>query len=107
AEALLVGADAIGPDTFINKVGTAALAALAGVVGVPTYVLAGREKVLPAHFFAALTGRSGPTGEVSQSISGATIENPYFEWIPSSLVAAFVTDGGAVAPADIAGASLL
>ena len=107
AEALLVGADAIGPDAFINKVGTTALAALAGVRGVPTYVLAGREKILPAHLFAALTGRSGPTDEVAQGISGASIENPYFEWTPSSLVTTFVTEAGAVPPSDIAQASMI
>ena len=54
ASALVVGADAVSNVGFINKVGTAALAALAQASGVPVLVLAGREKLVPALVFEAL-----------------------------------------------------
>lgn len=95
AEALLVGADAVGPDRFINKVGTAALCALAGVVGVPVYVLAGREKVLAREDFAALERGGGDPDEVwSDAPAGVAALNPYFEEAPRSLASALVTDSG-------------
>jgi len=40
---VLVGADAVGDEWFVNKVGTAAICALAIQSGVPVYVLAGRD----------------------------------------------------------------
>ena len=97
AEALLVGADAVGPDRFINKVGTAALCALAGVVGVPVYVLAGREKVLAREDFAALERGGGPPDEVWRDApAGVTALNPYFEEVPGSLASALITDSGVI-----------
>ena len=97
AEALLVGADAVGPDRFINKVGTAALCALAGVVGVPVYVLAGREKVLAREDLAALERGGGPPDEVWRDApAGVTALNPYFEEVPRSLASALITDSGVI-----------
>src|SRR5262245_45414088 len=55
ADAVIVGADAVGPSSFINKVGTRALCALANSASVPVYVLAGREKILEAAEFARLS----------------------------------------------------
>ena len=100
SDALLVGADAIGPDTFINKAGTSALAALAAAEGVPTYVLAGREKILPAAVFDELVLRAGSLSELWDSAPQTIrLANPYFERIRTAVVAAFVTEGG-VAPCD-------
>jgi translation initiation factor 2B subunit (eIF-2B alpha/beta/delta family) len=102
ADALLVGADAVGPDGFINKVGTAALAALASVEGVPTYVLAGREKCLAAEEFSRLAFVAGPASEVWPSAAPAVrLANPYFELVPSSLAVAFITDAGVVSSDDL------
>jgi translation initiation factor 2B subunit (eIF-2B alpha/beta/delta family) len=100
ADAVLVGADALGPEQFVNKVGTAALCAHASGSGVPVYVLAGREKVLPAAVFDALPLRSGATEEVwPDSPPGLHLENPYFERISWRLASMLVTDRGAF-PAD-------
>jgi translation initiation factor 2B subunit (eIF-2B alpha/beta/delta family) len=108
SEAFLVGADAVGPESFINKVGTGPLAALASIEGVPVYVLTGREKVVPAQAFAELRLR---TGEAAELWDGAPVEvaiaNPYFETIPFSLVAAFITDVGVVSPDLVAGLSII
>lgn len=95
AEAVLVGADAVGPDSFINKVGTAGLAILAAAEGVPVYVLAGREKLLNEADFASLDLRAGNDAEVWETRpAGLVLRNPYFESTPLSCISALVTDGG-------------
>jgi translation initiation factor 2B subunit (eIF-2B alpha/beta/delta family) len=102
AEAFLAGADAVGPDAFINKVGTGALAALASVEGVPTYVLAGREKFVGADVFARLTQPGGASEEVwSGAPAAVDVSNPYFELIRNVSVAAFVTDAGVLSTAEV------
>lgn len=107
AEAFLAGADAIGPDAFINKVGTAPLAALAAVEGVPTYVLAGREKIVSAEVFASLRHGGGPSADVwPEAPPGVDVQNSYFEVIRSTAVAAFVTDAGVVSPSEISALAL-
>jgi ribose 1,5-bisphosphate isomerase len=91
----LVGADAVGPDSFINKVGTAGLAILAAAEGVPVYVLAGREKLLNEADFASLDLRAGNDAEVWETRpAGLVLRNPYFESTPLSCISALVTDGG-------------
>lgn len=107
ADALVVGADAVGPDAFINKVGTGALAALASFEGVSAYVLAGREKIVGRDVFAELDLRRGDGAELGPSPgSGVEPANPYFEQVRSTLVTGFVTDSGAIAPEDIARVSI-
>ncbi|MGE3275278.1 MAG: hypothetical protein AB7O67_09215 [Vicinamibacterales bacterium] len=44
ASLVVVGADAVGPDAFINKAGTLGLAAAARCLGLPVLVLATRQK---------------------------------------------------------------
>lgn len=95
AEAVLVGADAVAPGWFINKVGTGAMAALAGARGVPVYVLAGREKFLPPSMADLVALRAGDPSEIwADAPPGVQVENPYFERISLDLVANLVTDAG-------------
>ena len=54
---VLAGADAIGPGSAINKTGTTALARRAQAMGVPFYLVAAVEKVLPARLFDRAVGR--------------------------------------------------
>lgn len=97
ADALLVGADAVGPDEFVNKVGTGALCALAQSYGVPVFVLAGREKILGADDFAALELSGGPPAEVwADPPPDVTVQNPYFELISLRYVSALITDTNTV-----------
>src|SRR4051812_17223144 len=80
AHAVLVGADAITAGWFVNKVGTGAICALALHLGVPAYVLAGREKLLSVTQFAQLAWRDGPSAEVLPLPLGQVeVKNPYFE----------------------------
>ena len=102
SEVFLTGADAVGPDAFMNKVGSSALAALAAAEGVPTYVLAGREKFVPASIFASLTTTRGSGADIWPAAPpGVSLSNPYFESIRSSSVSAFVTDAGVLPPTEI------
>jgi hypothetical protein len=72
----LVGADAIGPEAFLNAAGTGELAAR-----LPTLVVATAIKLLPAEAFGRLAG-------------------PGFEAVPLDAVAAVVVGGEVLAPAD-------
>ena len=97
SEALLVGADAVAPGWFVNKAGTAALAALAAHTGLPVYVLAGRDKFLPAGLAQRLSLGGGSPAELwARPAARVTVHNPYFESIPLDLVAALVTDTGVI-----------
>ena len=94
SDAVIVGADAVGPGFFVNKVGTGALCALAHVLGVPVYALAGREKILNEPTSAKLALVEGSThGFPSTSRSGPG-EKPLFRAGATELLSALVTDAG-------------
>jgi methylthioribose-1-phosphate isomerase len=101
-DAVLVGADAVGPEWFQNKTGTRMLAATAVERGIPLYVLASRDKFVPREIATRLEGREGAAVEVWPGAPvGITVRNPYFEAIPLHLVAALITDFGVLGPADV------
>lgn len=52
----VVGADAVTPDTVVNKIGTALIALAAREWGVPCYVLCGSEKFVPPNWSAEVGG---------------------------------------------------
>lgn len=58
-DVVLAGADAIGPAQVINKVGTAVLAGAAKAIGVPFYLMAATNKILPEALFSASLQRRG------------------------------------------------
>jgi translation initiation factor 2B subunit (eIF-2B alpha/beta/delta family) len=95
ASAVIVGADAVTPEFFINKVGTAGLCAMASQRGVPVYILAGREKMLSAQAAGRLQQRSADAAEVWPNAPRAVrVRNPYFEQVPASFVSLLITDAG-------------
>lgn len=94
SDAVVVGADAVTGSAFINKAGTAALAALASSLGRPVVVLAGREKVLPEAIFAVLRPVEGLPGTAGGD--GISLRNPLFERVPISWADQLVTESGAV-----------
>jgi translation initiation factor 2B subunit (eIF-2B alpha/beta/delta family) len=107
ADVVLVGADALCSTSFINKVGTGALCALAAAARVPAYVLVGREKILPDDVFGTLTLRGGSPHEVWREPGvGVHVRNPYFEVIPLSWIAAIVTDAGVLQSSQIHASAL-
>jgi translation initiation factor 2B subunit (eIF-2B alpha/beta/delta family) len=106
ADAVLVGADAVAPSSFMNKAGTAAIAALARARGVPVFVVAGREKLLPATAYGALAIVSGASEEIAAELPEAAVRNPYFERVPIDLVSQVFVDSGALAPGAVEAATL-
>lgn len=107
ADAVLVGADALGAHAFVNKAGTGAVCALAAASGIPAYVLAGREKILPDDVFRALPLRGGSPHEVWRDPgAGIQVKNPYFEVVPLSYVTAVVTEGGVMQTTEVPAGAL-
>lgn len=100
ADAVVVGADAVTPEWFLNKSGTRMLAATAAQQGTPVYVLATRDKFLSSLVASRLAVREEAPGEVWPTPPpGVTVRNPYFERTPLDLVAAIVSDVGVLGAA--------
>jgi translation initiation factor 2B subunit (eIF-2B alpha/beta/delta family) len=84
-DAVIIGADAILPKGFINKVGTAAIVSRASEAGKPVAILADTTKLLPGSEFAArvLPLRLGSSRDVwPRPPSGVSCLNPLFEVVP-------------------------
>ena len=102
ADAVLVGADAVASDWFLNKSGTRMLAGFAAQRGVPVYVLAGREKFAAPAVAAELPATGGAPAEVwSDPPFGVAVHNPYFERVPLELIAGIVCDIGILGSSDV------
>jgi translation initiation factor 2B subunit (eIF-2B alpha/beta/delta family) len=100
ATAVLVGADAVTPEWFLNKSGTRMLASAASQQGVPFYVVATRDKFVGRAVGARLTIRQGDPAEIwTAPPSGVAIRNPYFEPTPLELVNSLITDAGVIGAA--------
>ena len=95
ADAVVVGADAIGPTWFLNKTGTRLLAAAAAFQGIPLYVIATRDKFVGEALGAELVIRYGRPDEIWDAPPpGVEVRNPYFESTPLDLVTAVISDIG-------------
>lgn len=102
ADALIVGADAVAPEWFLNKSGTRMLAAAAAQQGIPLYVVATRDKFVSRSLAAALQVREGASAEVWDGApAGVAVRNPYFEATPVDLVATVISDLGLLGPGSI------
>ena len=103
AAAVVVGADAIADTCWINKAGTFGLAAAAAHSGVPVYVVASRDKTMPAELAGRWRLLDAPADEVwPDAPEHVGVVNRYFEPTPNGLATLFLTDAGPIAPEDIA-----
>ncbi len=93
ASAVVLGADAVSADYWINKVGSFGLAAAAAHRGVPVYVVAGRHKMAPGILAERLLPHDGPAEELGRA-AGFSSRNIYFERIPIELATLVLTEGG-------------
>jgi translation initiation factor 2B subunit (eIF-2B alpha/beta/delta family) len=102
ADVVLVGADSVSEDEFVNKVGTLPLALAAREEGAPLYVAALEDKFLPK----ALRGRPDrdhdPSELLDEAPPGIRPRNIYFEATPLNLVHGIVTECGIVRPDELA-----
>ena len=75
ADAVIVGADAVTPQSVVNKVKTRALAEAARAKGIPTYVLAGAFKYIGDELPAAAPFEAAPL-ELFSAIAGPSFWAP-------------------------------
>lgn len=102
ASAVVMGADAVLEDRWINKVGSFGLAAGAALRGVPVYVVSARDKFAPVMLATHLEPAQQDPDEVwPEPPSPILARNLYFEPVPSDLATLFLTDAGPIAPADL------
>jgi translation initiation factor eIF-2B subunit delta len=100
SDLVLLGADSVGDDGIVNKIGSLALAALASEFGVPLYVLVDRTKLLPPGFPQDVRDRR-PEEEVWKPPHGVKVWNRYFECIPLNVVHGLVTEEGVLSSEDL------
>ncbi|MEW6153806.1 MAG: hypothetical protein AB1673_07440 [Actinomycetota bacterium] len=91
---VLVEALAVGPDGFVATAGTAGVAAVAGRMGVPVWLVAGEGRVLPGGLWAAVGARLARRGSPWYAES---------EVVPLDWATVAVGPEGRAAPAELAG----
>ncbi len=91
---VLVGADAVSENDFVNKVGTYPLALAAKEAGVPVYVAALLDKLIAEGARGRPDRVWDPSEVLATPLPGVTVENRYFERIPLSLVEGIITEEG-------------
>ncbi len=102
ASAVVVGADAVLADRWVNKVGTRALAATAAGIGCPVVVVATRDKALAPVLAERIAPPAGDPADVwDDPPDGIEIVSPIFESIPAELATWVATDVGLLTPADL------
>ncbi len=90
---VILGADLILDDLFLNKIGSFSIALLCRYFGKPVYVIADRRKKFTANDFSAgelvliHNERTKPLYEIiNEDLEGIQILNEYFEFTPLNLV---------------------
>ncbi len=102
ATAVVVGADAIAADRWINKVGTLGVVAAADRAGVPVFVVSARDKALAQALASRWRLPRASGDEVWEAPTpGVAVANPFFESIPADLATLFLTDAGPVPVNDL------
>jgi translation initiation factor eIF-2B subunit delta len=96
--AFVTGADRIGPDAFVNKIGTRMIALAAADRGIPVYVLASELKLLPGSIEAPAEAPKPSFEVLPEGLSGVDVRNYYFESTPLRMVSALVTERGTWSP---------
>ncbi len=100
---VIFGADQVHLNYFVNKIGTYAIALLAGECNVPCYVLADSRKFdkLPGDP-TGLLELVKPAGDI-WSLRKKNIHpvNYYFETIPCTSIETFITENGIIQPEEI------
>lgn len=99
---LMVGADALLPTAWVNKIGTAALAGQARAAGVPVVVCADTSKWLPPALAALPRVYDREPAEiVFRPPPSLEPVNVYFEDIPYGALDKLVTERGVTRPQDL------
>ena len=94
---VLLGADSVGDQGVLNKIGSVAIAAGAAARSIPFIVTADRTKLLPPGF-PQETDDPRPAEEVWRAPAGVRVWNRYFEIVAMDHVTSIVTDDGVFTP---------
>ncbi len=90
---VILGADALYPEQFVNKIGSHTICSAAHETGKPVYVLADSRKISKHSDIPRENPK--PVMEVwKEHPEELEIENYYFETVPNKLVTGFVTESG-------------
>ncbi len=91
---VILGADRVYPDIFINKCGSHAITSLSRKQDIPVYVLADSRKFTPSeNGYSPLSEEEKPPEEVWKNPpEGITPVNYYFEPVPTRLATSFITE---------------
>jgi translation initiation factor 2B subunit (eIF-2B alpha/beta/delta family) len=99
ADVVVLGADAVFPAYFLNKIGTHALVQLAQVRNVPCFTLCASYKFLPMDATRLLRILKHPGDEVwPEPEPGVCVNNQYFEEIPLLLLRGIISEQGVYTP---------
>ncbi len=102
---VLVGADAVAADWFINKAGTGQLCSAALLAGISCYAVTGREKFVAPAIADRLQLKEGDARDVLEwDATLVFVRNPLFERVPLDRLAGVLTDAGLLAGDMIAAA---
>ena len=98
-DAVLVGADSIGPDgSVVNKMGTYLFALAAHSLSMPVYAAARTIKIRQA---APIVLEQMDPSEVAPPITGVEITNTCFDLTPADLITSIITEQGIVGPEEV------
>lgn len=97
---VLLGADSIGDEGLVNKVGSLAAVDAARRAGIPVHVLTDETKILPPGFPQHVDD-DRPGEEVAPPARGVRVWNRYFETIPLGEVHDVVTESATLRPAEV------
>ncbi|MBL7191135.1 hypothetical protein ISS30_05525 [bacterium] len=101
-DCLLIGADSVTGDRFINKTGTGAVCRAAAEASVPVYCICGKSKLIPPALAGALKIMDYPVKPVTHPVkTNIKTVNYLFEWVDNSLVTKFITEEGVYTPQEI------
>ena len=91
---VVIGADAVSIHGVLNKTGSSLLALAARERGIPFYVAAGSEKLLPAKYELPPRDMQPGSELVPEYIGNVYVINRYFELVPLPLLTGVVTETG-------------
>lgn len=98
---ILVGADALMEDSFINKIGTSMLALAAQSASIDLYALCTSHKFLPSRAVLPPQKQCNPDEILREPPAGITPVNVYFEETPLRHCTAVITENGLIKPAKL------
>ncbi len=102
ASVVLVGADAVAADWFLNKCGTRQVVEVAARRGGAVYVVASLDKFIHPRLAPLLRTSGGDLEEVwDDAPDRVEVANPYFEKIPTDSLSGVITESGLIGSGSI------